>query len=143
MRAPAVTPHRHARFVPLVRDNSGCLVIANPASGGGTLNEIVNGLMQAGTTNPLPAVGIVPSGTGSDFGRSLGVRHRLEEACLRLAVPKTVSRDLGVISFDGGEAAPSRRCVVFRPASNSYPGPFPSSADDGDSSWTTRINYDG
>lgn len=80
--------------------------------GDGTLNEVVNGLMQAGTTNPMPAVGIVPCGTGSDFVRSLGVPRRLEEACRRLAAPESVSCDLGVISFDGGGAAPSRRYFV-------------------------------
>ena len=53
--------------------------------GDGTLDEIVNGLLPAGpqayraTPDPalLPALGIVGTGTGGDFGRSLGIPHEL------------------------------------------------------------------
>ena len=51
--------------------------------GDGTLNEIVNGMLgvpsnaPAAATVPLPALGIVATGTGGDFGRSLGIPHEL------------------------------------------------------------------
>ena len=44
--------------------------------GDGTLNEVVNGyLNEAGqAVNSSATLGLLPSGTGSDFGRSLGLR---------------------------------------------------------------------
>lgn len=47
--------------------------------GDGTLDEIVNGLLADGPRDPalLPALGIVGTGTGGDFGRSLGIPHEL------------------------------------------------------------------
>jgi diacylglycerol kinase (ATP) len=50
--------------------------------GDGTLDEIVNGMLPAtgGAADAalLPALGIVGTGTGGDFGRSLGIPHELE-----------------------------------------------------------------
>ena len=54
--------------------------------GDGTLDEIVNGMLPAApqgaisaTADPalLPALGIVGTGTGGDYGRSLGIPHEL------------------------------------------------------------------
>lgn len=79
--------------------------------GDGTLNEVVNGLMSTDVGNPIPQIGIVPSGTGSDMARSLGIPGRIEEACLRLASPKTAVSDLGVVSYSGN-AGTERRYFV-------------------------------
>jgi YegS/Rv2252/BmrU family lipid kinase len=52
------------------------------AGGDGTLNEVINGLMesrQPGT--PLPALGVLGVGRGNDFGGSLGLPANLEQAC--------------------------------------------------------------
>ncbi|HXU35737.1 MAG TPA: diacylglycerol kinase family protein [Blastocatellia bacterium] len=45
--------------------------------GDGTLSEIVNGYFdeQGRALNPDAAIGLLPSGTGSDFRRSLGMKH--------------------------------------------------------------------
>ena len=40
------------------------------AGGDGTINEVVNGLMQS---SRRPALGVIPLGTGNDFARMLGV----------------------------------------------------------------------
>lgn len=47
--------------------------------GDGTLNEIVNGLLSVRPPGHalLPTLGIVGTGTGGDFGRSLGIAHEL------------------------------------------------------------------
>ena len=46
--------------------------------GDGTLNEVVNGYFdeQGHAINNTAAVGLLPSGTGSDFRRSIGIRER-------------------------------------------------------------------
>lgn len=63
------------------------LVIA--AGGDGTINEVVNGLVEAGGG---AALGVVPLGTANDFARGLGLPRELA-AALRLAVegrPRTL-----------------------------------------------------
>lgn len=48
--------------------------------GDGTLNEVVNGYFdEAGRAiNPAAAIGLLPSGTGSDFRRSIGISTRAQ-----------------------------------------------------------------
>lgn len=48
------------------------------AGGDGTLHQVVNGLMtfrEQHPSSPLPALGIVPLGTGNDFARICGIRN--------------------------------------------------------------------
>jgi YegS/Rv2252/BmrU family lipid kinase len=57
--------------------HDGCdRVIA--VGGDGTLNEVVNGYFDEAdrAVNPAAAVGLLPSGTGSDFRRSIGIVSR-------------------------------------------------------------------
>jgi YegS/Rv2252/BmrU family lipid kinase len=56
----------------------GDFVVA--VGGDGTLNEVVNGYFdEAGKViNPSAAIGLLPSGTGSDFRRSLGLMNRAD-----------------------------------------------------------------
>ncbi len=81
------------------------------AGGDGTLNEVVNGAFAVASAHPMPEIGIIPTGTGADFARSLGIPHRLEGACLRLAHPRRQVSDLGVVSFRG-ERGPETRYFV-------------------------------
>ncbi len=78
--------------------------------GDGTLDEIVNGLLGpagAAVGRPchdaaaLPALGIVGTGTGGDFGRSLGIPHHLGAylAALRGGAERAV--DVGWARFTG------------------------------------------
>jgi diacylglycerol kinase family enzyme len=95
--------------------------------GDGTLNEVVNGLLSVGGTaggtasgaarsgpraDDLPVLGIVATGTGGDFGRSLGLAHRFEAylGALAAGVPRTV--DLGRARFVGLDGRPVERYWV-------------------------------
>jgi YegS/Rv2252/BmrU family lipid kinase len=49
------------------------LVIA--VGGDGTLNEVANGVLEAGGATPI---GFIGQGTGGDFRRTLGIEHRLD-----------------------------------------------------------------
>lgn len=98
--------------VKLARDARGagydCLVCVG---GDGTLNEVVNGALTGDPAQPLPKIGMIPSGTGSDLARAVGIPHRIEEACKRLAVPRTTVTDLGVVSYKGKEGLEQRYFV--------------------------------
>lgn len=54
--------------------------------GDGTLNEVVNGLFQAGKPiREKPGIGIIPSGSGGDFRRTLKLSNSFEEAFQRIS----------------------------------------------------------
>jgi YegS/Rv2252/BmrU family lipid kinase len=79
--------------------------------GDGTLDEIVNGLLSDGPRDAalLPALGIVGTGTGGDFGRSLGIPHELGAylAALRGGAERAV--DIGWARFPDLEGRPVER----------------------------------
>ncbi|MHB0868897.1 MAG: diacylglycerol/lipid kinase family protein [Chloroflexota bacterium] len=85
-----------------------CLVCVG---GDGTLNEVVNGALSGDAGRPMPKIGVIPSGTGSDLARSVGIPRRAEEACRRLAAPRTMVSDLGVVSYMG-KGGPEQRHFV-------------------------------
>jgi len=64
--------------------------------GDGTINEVANGILQTGEDVEL---GILPSGTGGDFRRTLGLPTSAREAAksLREGVTKTI--DVGKVTF--------------------------------------------
>jgi len=80
--------------------------------GDGTLNEIVNGLYDAGNISAI-MIGIIGTGTGSDYIRTVGVPHDHEEACHRLLNPKKLVVDLGVIEYVNNGRAVKRLFVNF------------------------------
>ncbi len=89
--------------------------------GDGTLDEIVNGLLDGGSSAErragldaaraarLPALGIVGTGTGGDFGRSLGIPHELGAylATLRDGAERAV--DVGWARFPDLQGRPVER----------------------------------
>jgi len=66
--------------------------------GDGTINEIVNGLYASGNIREV-ALGIVSTGTGSDYIRTVGVPRRYEDACHCLLNPQKRTVDLGVVEY--------------------------------------------
>jgi diacylglycerol kinase (ATP) len=72
-----------------------CLVAVG---GDGTINEVANGILESGGGKDI-SLGIISTGTGSDFIRSVGIPRQSGEACLRLVRPTTRQLDIGIVEF--------------------------------------------
>lgn len=59
------------------------------AGGDGTINEVVNGLMQAANQAPLPRLGIIPFGSANDLADILSLPRNITLACRRIAAGNT------------------------------------------------------
>jgi diacylglycerol kinase (ATP) len=70
------------------------LVIA--CGGDGTVNEVANGILRAESETEL---GLLPSGTGGDFRRTLGVPRRPADAARALRDGETRAMDAGRVTF--------------------------------------------
>lgn len=69
------------------------------AGGDGTVNEVVNGLMQARQAGgSLPALGVLCVGRGNDFSGSMGIPFELEQACQALVADQRRWIDIGRVS---------------------------------------------
>ena len=70
--------------------------------GDGTLNEIVNGLMQVHPQGSHDlTVAVIPVGTGADFARTLGIPRTWQTACAHLTGDKTRLLDVGEMTYAG------------------------------------------
>lgn len=76
------------------------LIIA--CGGDGTISEVANGILSAGTDTEL---GILPSGTGGDFRKTLGIPARSSDAAMILRDGQPRLIDVGRVTFtrDDGE----------------------------------------
>jgi diacylglycerol kinase (ATP) len=79
-------------------DGYRCLVAVG---GDGTVNEVANGLLHA-TGAAKTALGVVSTGTGSDFVRSVGIPRRYTDACSCLASQRRLAIDVGVVEYQRG-----------------------------------------
>jgi YegS/Rv2252/BmrU family lipid kinase len=75
-------------------ENGRKFVIA--CGGDGTINEVANGLLETGEDVEL---GVLPSGTGGDFRRTLGMPQTIREAAIALRKGETKSMDVGRVTF--------------------------------------------
>jgi diacylglycerol kinase (ATP) len=66
--------------------------------GDGTVNEVANGILHS-TNAATTALGIVSTGTGSDFIRSVGISRDYATACSTLTSSRRRSIDVGVIEY--------------------------------------------
>ena len=91
----------HALELSRTLAEAGCpLVVA--AGGDGTVNEVINGLMQAAVNGSgRPALGVLPIGTGNDFAYGANIPADLEEACAALASGARCLIDIGRVT--GGD----------------------------------------
>ncbi len=64
--------------------------------GDGTVNEIANGILRS-TNSTETSLGIVSTGTGSDFVRSLGIPRDYTNACSCLTSSRRLLIDVGVV----------------------------------------------
>lgn len=66
--------------------------------GDGTINEVVNGLMQAPEESPPSTLGIIPLGTANDLADVLNLPHDMTAVCQRIAAGSTRLIDLGMVN---------------------------------------------
>jgi YegS/Rv2252/BmrU family lipid kinase len=76
-------------------DGYRCLVAVG---GDGTVNEVANGILHSTATTET-ALGIISTGTGSDFIRSVGIPRDYASACRALTSPRRLSIDVGVVEY--------------------------------------------
>jgi diacylglycerol kinase (ATP) len=79
------------------------LIVA--CGGDGTISEVANGILSSGKDAEL---GILPSGTGGDFRRTLEIPSRSRDAAKILRTGRTVRIDVGRVSYvdnNGNEAS--------------------------------------
>ena len=83
------------------------LIIA--CGGDGTVSEVANGILSSGKDVEL---GILPSGTGGDFRRTLEIASRSRDAARVLRTGRTVRIDVGRVSFVDNNGAEAMRYFV-------------------------------
>jgi len=73
------------------------LIVA--VGGDGTLNEVVNGMIEGGkAVNPNAVLGVISSGTGADFIRTVNLPHNMLRAAHHLAhATQNIPLDIGEI----------------------------------------------
>ncbi len=74
--------------------------------GDGTISEVANGILESGADAEL---GVLPSGTGGDFRRTLGVPARSRDAALLLRKGVTRLLDVGRVTYVTDEGAAETR----------------------------------
>jgi len=80
--------------------------------GDGTVNEIANGLYSAGA-NGTVMLGIISTGTGKDYIKTVGIPRSCEEACQRLCHPQKMVVDLGALEYTNNGRMEKRVFVNF------------------------------
>jgi diacylglycerol kinase (ATP) len=72
------------------------------AGGDGTVNEVVNGLIEAaGNDDPIRPLGVLPLGTGNDFNDMNALPRTLTESVAVIAAGHTRQIDAGQVTADG------------------------------------------
>lgn len=103
---PTMGPLDATRLAQVAAHDGHTTVVA--VGGDGTVNEVVNGLMEA--PSPRPALGVVAAGSGCDFARSFGLPKRFDGE-LRGIVGATVPIDVGRIECVGPDGPIVRHFV--------------------------------
>ncbi|MFQ6121918.1 MAG: diacylglycerol/lipid kinase family protein [Dehalococcoidales bacterium] len=80
--------------------------------GDGTINEIVNGLYDAGNIADI-MLGIISTGTGRDYIRTIGIPRAYQEACQCLIHPRKLAVDVGIIEYMSAGQTAKRLFVNF------------------------------
>jgi len=75
----------------------GCELVVT-VGGDGTINEVVNGLYDSGNIADV-MLGIISTGTGRDYIRTIGIPWAYQEACQCLMNPRKFTVDVGVIEY--------------------------------------------
>jgi diacylglycerol kinase (ATP) len=76
------------------------LVVA--LGGDGTVHEVVNGLLSDSSTGELPALGVLPAGSGCDFSKTFDIPEDINGAIAHLADADLRRIDVGEVQFIDG-----------------------------------------
>lgn len=87
----------HARELAKSAAKKGYELVVS-VGGAGTINEVVNGLYDAGNIADV-MLGIIGTGTGSDYIRTIGIPRTYQEACLCFKSPRKIAVDVGVVEY--------------------------------------------
>jgi diacylglycerol kinase (ATP) len=91
--------------------NKGCELIVS-VGGDGTLNEVVNGICETNAYENVK-LGIIGTGTGSDYTRTFGKPNDYMEACELLLQPRYTLVDLGLVECTCNGETVRRHFVNF------------------------------
>lgn len=70
------------------------------AGGDGSVNEVVHGVMDAGLADTREVtLAVIPTGTGNDWARTLGITRRPADIARVVAAGRSVLHDVGTIDF--------------------------------------------
>ncbi len=98
----------------LARDalqNGYSMVVA--VGGDGTFGEVAGGFFEGKTALfPHACLGLIPQGTGSDFGRTLGMDNNWAQACERLADDSYKTIDVGHVTFVDHQGNDAQRVFI-------------------------------
>jgi YegS/Rv2252/BmrU family lipid kinase len=110
------------------------LIIA--CGGDGTISEVANGILESGADAEL---GVLPSGTGGDFRRTLRIPARAADAARALGSGRTVRVDVGRVEFQARAGAPARR-YFLNVASCGMGGEVIRRVEENSSGWLTSAS---
>ena len=87
----------HAVELARVAANDGYRFLV-AVGGDGTVNEVANGILSSASLRGT-TLGVVSTGTGSDFVRSVGISRDYAKACLSLTSQRRLLIDVGVVKY--------------------------------------------
>lgn len=79
----------------IVAQNAADYELVVCSGGDGTLNEVVNGMLECGKDIPI---GYIPAGSTNDYGRSLGISKNMIKAAQNVLNGSNFHSDLGVMN---------------------------------------------
>jgi len=90
----------HAIELARAATSEGCPYLV-AVGGDGTVHEVANGILSAKGLHDT-ALGVISTGTGSDFIRSVGIPRDFAAACSFLTSSKRLEIDVGVVEYQRG-----------------------------------------
>jgi YegS/Rv2252/BmrU family lipid kinase len=102
----------HASEIAASATNRGVDVVA-VVGGDGTLNEAVQAFIDKdGNAVRGPDLAVIPSGSGGDFRKTLGLSGSIDEAVARIRYGKRTPIDLGVLELQSNEGKPAVHAFI-------------------------------